>query len=486
MKKRILILLLAMAFSLNAIACSNESVTAESSSEALVENESPGETVEYSELSIKEDWEEKATVTFSTDGMSIEGEGCSDEDGVLYITEGGSYTISGTSEETAIVINTDKNVKIILAGVDLTNTSGPVIYGEDSKNLYIELAEGTENILTDGSSYDTDENGDAVGKGVIFSNDDIIILGEGSLTINANYKHGIVSDDKIYIESGNITIESAEKDGIHANDLICIDGGSISISANSDLMQSEDMLVINAGTISGSSLDEGIEADNSLYIYGGEISITVEDDGLNAGSYIEIDGGDIDISCNTGDAIDCNGNYDGCIVINGGDIYAIGGSNPEGALDADNSAVTVNGGTLVAIGDVNSPIDTDSGQVTVVYGSFDAGETISIVDEDGNTLFSDTPTVSGTTMIISVAGLEEGETYYIYADNEISYTFTVDSQVIEAGGSDQGLGGAMGGAMGNMPEGNMNPPSDMPQMNAGEKPEMGSLDFAPTEGNDKT
>lgn len=494
MKRKIVTGMFLMMMSVSLLACS-ASLDSEDSSTTGEATETVEASSEYSELTIKTDWESMATIIFSDSTMAIDGSGCSDEDGVLYITEGGAYTITGTSSDACIVVDTDENVKIILNGVDLTNDDGPVIYGANVKNLYIELADDTTNYLTDGSTYVTDSStGEEIGKGVISCEDDIIILGSGSLNITANHQHGIVSDDKLYIEDGTIDITSYGTDGIHANDLVCIDGGTINVTAPSDIMESEDMLVINGGTITGTSDDEGIEAKGSLYINGGNIDIAVADDGLNAGTYIEINGGTMYVTCTNGDAIDCNGNYDGCIVINGGLVYAMGGGTPEGGIDADNSSVIINGGIVIAIGDVNSPIDESGSQVTVVYGSFSAGDTIGILDSDGNTVFAIEPTVSGNTMIISTANLTSGETYTIYTGGTIegdsdeygyyengtysggtsALEFTVDSQVVEAGGSDEGMGGMGGGPGGDMGGGpGMNSDEEMPSR--GQAPDDGDF-----------
>lgn len=446
MKKKIVIMLLSMTLVSSLIACSSAAENSVVATGETTETQATSADSVYNALTVKTDWETAATITFTESGMTIDGSGCTDEDGVLYITEGGAYTLTGASSDASIIINTEENVKLILNGVELTSTSGPVIYGLQVKNLYVEMAEGTTNTLTDGSSYETDsDTGEEIGKGVISCEDDLIILGKGTLNINACHAHGIVSDDKLYIEEGTINILKTVTDGLHANDLICIDGGTINIQAASDMMESEDVLVINDGTITGSSDDEGLESKNSLYINGGNIDIAVTDDGINAATYIEINGGDISINCSTGDAIDSNGNYDGCIVINGGNIYAKGGNAPEGAIDADNASAIINGGTVIAIGDSNSPLSDDGKQVTIVYGAFTSGEKIEVKDSSGSTVYEYTPEVSGNTMILSFEGLEVGESYTIYAAGEETQSFTAESTVVEAGGSANGMQGGMGG-----------------------------------------
>ena len=466
-EKMLLAACLILAVSIGTVGCaSNELINSVTNDENNQAKLSAAESsAEYDRLSLITNWEDKGTYDFS-----------SNSDSVYKITEGGAYTIEGSTDCGAIVVDTDEDVKLILNGVDITNPTGPVIYGNNSNSIYVELAANTINKLADGSNYETDStSGETIGKGVISSNDDLVILGDGSLEITANYKHGIVSDDKIYVEAGNVSIVSKGTDGIHANDLVCIDGGNIEIDAKSDLIQAEDILVINGGTISGTSADEGIESKNALYMNGGLVDISVKDDGFNATTYIEINGGDTKITTTAGDAIDSNGS----IVINGGNVVAYGGGVPEGGLDCDNASVVINGGYIVATGDVNSPISEDSAQVTILYGSFEKGTTISIVSSDGTTIFEFTPEVSSSNMVISIPELTVGESYKVLANGETSQEFSVDSQVIEAGGSSTTMGGGMGGhgdfMGGQKPEmfdGQQGERPEMSDEQQGERPQM--------------
>lgn len=323
-------------------------------------------TVEYNLLEIKTDWTTKASVTFSDSGMTIDGSGCTDEDGILYITEGGVYTLTGSSDNTSVLVNTEESVKLILNGVALTSSTGPVIYGSQVKNLYIEIAEGTTNTLTDSNTYEIDSStGEEIGKAVISSEDDLIILGAGTLNVNGNHKHGIACDDEFYIEGGTINITSNGTDGINANDLLCIDGGEITISAVSDGIEVTDILIVNDGTLNITSDNEGIESKNAIAINGGNITVNSADDGINGGYYIEINGGTTNVTSSNNDAIDCNGGYDGCITVNGGKITATGAGSPECGIDADQSSIIVNGGTLTATGGSNSNVIENGGEVNV-------------------------------------------------------------------------------------------------------------------------
>ena len=273
-------------------------------------------------------------------------------DGVMTITKGGEYTLTGTSEDCQIVIDTDDDVTLILNGVDYTSTTGPVIYGAQVGHLYIELAEGTVNTLTDSDTYETDDQGnETAGDGVIACEDDITITGEGTLNITANYKHAIATDDSITVESGEVNVLSAVKDGIHANDIVTINGGTLNITCD----------------------DEGIESKADMVINGGTVTVNAKDDGLNAGSSIEINDGEITVTSTNGDAVDCNGGVDGCITINGGTLVLTGADVPEGALDADTASVIINGGKVTATGGTNSPIIENGGENDITGSTFMEG-----------------------------------------------------------------------------------------------------------------
>lgn len=95
--------------------------------------------------------------------------------------------------------------------------------------------------------------------GSIFSNDDLVLTGNGSLTVTGNYRHAICSDDVIYMESGTVHIASAVKDGFHAKD---------------DGLTTLGNMEINGGTVEILSCEEGLEAKNACVIHAGTIEIT--------------------------------------------------------------------------------------------------------------------------------------------------------------------------------------------------------------------
>lgn len=322
------------------------------------------------------DTDEAIAITLNGGSASADGSGVSVSGSVVTITEAGTYILSGTLDNGYVVVNVSKEdkVQLVLNGVDINSDTFAPIYVASADKVFITLAEGTENSLTNGGSFAAidDNNIDAV----IFSKDDLTLNGSGSLTIvspaghgvsakdelvitGGTYvitaaKHGVEANDILAISDGSITVK-AGKDGIHVeNDdddtlgNICIEGGSFSITCVDDGIHANTLLVIDGGTFSITAA-EGLEA-TYITINDGEIAISASDDGINAAKKstaytptVEINGGSITIAMGQGDTdgVDSNGN----IIINGGTVTLTGSSS----FDYDGTA-ELNGGTIIVNG----------------------------------------------------------------------------------------------------------------------------------------
>lgn len=466
--------------------------------------------IEIEELELKTDWEEKAEISLG-DTVTVNGTGAEvSDDNTVLITEGGSYSISGELSDGMIQVDTEDAVKLVLAGTNITNADGSAIYVKAAEVCYIETKVGTENVLSDGESYvDTEEM-----KATVFSNDRLVLLGEGILTVNGNYKHAVSSDDEVYVVSGNYEL-TAVKDGIHTNNWISVENGSINMEVTDDGMQSEGPITVNGGAItvaadgkgitaygdltvndgviSISKCEEGLESKNDLTINGGTTEINGSDDGLNARSSITINDGTLYAEMTAGDALDSNGT----MTINGGLVLAFGAREPEGGIDCDMNEIQINGGTVIGTGGTNSaPSETESNQISILLGSASKGDVIGILDNEGNTVFSfEAPgdysnmllsigTISSDTgYVVYTGGTVNGESYHGYYQNGVynggteSVSFTTDSMVVSAGGTSNNMGGGRQGGMqkGGMPQG-----GEVPQ--DGERPEMPENGEMPQDG----
>ena len=294
----------------------------------------------------------------------------------IEITEAGVYILSGTAENCTVRISaaSDAKVQLVLNNVNITNTNTPAIYLVSADKLFITTAAGSDNTLevTGVFTKDDSTNTDAV----IFAKDDIVLNGQGALTVISAEGNGITGKDDVKFTGGTYVI-SAEDDGIEANDSIAVCGGAFTITAEDGLHAENDdddtlgwiyianaemnvnvtsdgihaatIIQIDSGDITVTG-HEGIEA-TVVQINGGTVSLTGEDDGINAGQkskaygvLIEINGGEISVTVGNGDtdAIDSNGD----ITVNGGTInVTCSGSS----FDYDGTA-TYNGGTIIVNG----------------------------------------------------------------------------------------------------------------------------------------
>ncbi|MBQ8550048.1 MAG: carbohydrate-binding domain-containing protein [Clostridia bacterium] len=274
---------------------------------------------------------------------------------------------------------------------------------------------------------------------------------------------GIKSSCEVVISGGEIELDTAD-DTVHSNQNVTITGGNIVASSGDDGVHADTALNISGGKIKLLKSYEGIEATD-ITISGGEIDIVASDDGLNAaggadgssmggrpgmGGFsgqsgsIKISGGTIYVKA-SGDGVDSNGT----ITVSGGETYVSGPENSgNGALDYESSA-TVTGGTFIAVGASGMAQGFSSaenqGAINVnVSSTVPSGSKIELKNSSGKVLVAFTPKSSFSNIVISAAGITEGNTYTVYIDGNEVGDIEMDSLLYGSSGGMGGMGGPGG------------------------------------------
>ena len=184
-----------------------------------------------------------AEVVDETNAMTID---LSTETGDLTLTSGGTFILSGNLSGSLIVSAPGETVTLILNGVNIQGQTRAGILGLYQTKLVIVLAEGTENVVADaGASEDY--------SAAIFSNSELIIQGEGELTVNGTVEEGIATENSdMTIHSGKIVVTAVE-DGLNTGGdnggTMTVNGGSLYVNAGGDGLDSNGDLIINGGTV---------------------------------------------------------------------------------------------------------------------------------------------------------------------------------------------------------------------------------------------
>ena len=258
-------------------------------------------------------------ITLTGDGAEISGNGAYTSEGNVVITNGGCYVVSGTLTDGYLSVDAydSSKVWILLDGVGITCSDDACIRVDQADKVFLTLSENSQNILSSGSSYSDQALSDGT-DGAIYAHDDLTINGSGSLTINAEYRHGIAANDDLVITGGTITVTAAA-DAIHANDSIRIKEAAITAEAGDDgIVTSNEVengyLYIESGTLDITSSDDAIHTTGDVTICGGQITINTGDDGIHSDNSVYISDGALEIG-------ECYEGIEALIIdVSGGDI----------------------------------------------------------------------------------------------------------------------------------------------------------------------
>ena len=267
----------------------------------------------------------------------------------ITITEEGVYVLKGEASEVTVIVEADDEAKVqlVLDGVTVTNTDAPAIYVKSADKVFVTTTDSENSLSVSGSfTADGDTNTDAV----IFSKDDLVMNGTGTLNISSS-DNGVSSKDALKITGGTLNVTSSA-DALEANDGIYVADGTVTINSGKDGFHAGDSddttigdIYIAGGTIKVNAADDGIQGTTVVRIAGGTIFVAAAE-GIE-GTDVEIDGGTITVEASD-DGINASSKssaFPVTLVINGGSLTVSMAAGDTDALDS-NGSLYINGGTV--------------------------------------------------------------------------------------------------------------------------------------------
>ena len=302
------------------------------------------------------------------------------------------YEVSGTCEDGALLIFSEKKFKLTLNNLNLKSYKWPAINIQSGKRCFVVMT--GENSLTGAGAMELGEEFEALDdKATLFSEGELIFSGNGELKVTGNAKHAICSDDYVRVLNGKLTVLGAPSDGIHANDSVFINGGTINITSSASGIQCEKGFVyINGGTTNITSGKTGIRADYKdfseksslleqpfVLIEKGTVEIKTSEPkghGIESGSHLLIVGGEVTIATkgNSAKGLKSGTNKDSTVK---GDIViaktakvniTVSGSSNAAIAVKSEAGIYLRGGFLEAVADGSGGMGLSANENVVISG----------------------------------------------------------------------------------------------------------------------
>jgi len=360
----------------------------------------PGEDFEYFDIEDYVDADidpNPTTITFGSVSITGDTDHATSVGNYVTINSPGIYYVTGTTTDGQIKVSTEESgdVWLVLQNASITCPASAPVYIESAERVIIRL-EG-DNYLADGdSSGALDGNGNEI-DAALYSQEDLVICGEGTLNVEAKYNDGIKSKDGLVVDSGTINVTTVD-DGIVGKNYISVEDGNILVVAGGDGLKStndgdvtqgfiyvaDGVIDIDAGgkgsgdaiqvethiVIGGGTFDlytaggsgntgfdgdlytaKGLKAPVGVTIYGGIFTIDSADDSIHSNDTIVIYEGDYSLYSGddaihsdlaatvNGGIIDVHKCYEGIesmvITINDGEIHVESQDDPINATDGN-------------------------------------------------------------------------------------------------------------------------------------------------------
>lgn len=323
---------------------------------------------------------------------------------IVSLTDGMSFIVSGKSDNGSLKFVGDSKFKLTLDNLELTSQTGPAINNQSKKGMFLHLADGTVNRLTDGQEYNVEMGGEQR-KACLFSEGHILMSGSGLLEVAGRNNHAIATDGYMRVRPGvTLAVTEAVNNAIHVKgdvddnigfymgggliyayvdspggraiktDLhVEVEGGQLLLNTKGDAVYDTEDRDLSSSAC--------IKADGNVIIKGGKHTLKSAGGGgkgINATGMLTISGGEI-TSITTGGIYEYNNGtltsspkvlkVDGNVTISGGVLNILAAAVSDGAEGLDcASSLTISGGSVYACAyddalNVSKNLTIDSGKL---------------------------------------------------------------------------------------------------------------------------
>ena len=219
--------------------------------------------------------------------------------------------VEGSCQNGSLIVDADTTSTFILKDLSLSSSNNSAISFLKKQKVNIELPNGSNSILCDATSRSTDNESVS---GCLYSKGTLNFIGEGTLSVTGNYRHGIVSSKNVGVEGCHLIIDNVVKNGIHC-DKFTLKKGKIDMHLQNDAskgIKAKEELVIKSGVIEGEAIgsitnEEGnlsysslLKSDGTMTISGGTLTLKQYGDGgrcISVDKDLMITAGTMNLEC---------------------------------------------------------------------------------------------------------------------------------------------------------------------------------------------
>ena len=167
--------------------------------------EPAAETEHFTDRELQQSYDTAAAahITLKDNATVSDSKAVSVQGNAVTIQDEGVFVISGTLSDGCVIVDAEKTdkVELVLDNVNIASKSFAALYVRQADKVFVTLAEGSSNTLTNGGGFTQidDNNVD----GTVFAKDDLALKGAGSLTVTSPAGHGIVAKDELVVTGGS-------------------------------------------------------------------------------------------------------------------------------------------------------------------------------------------------------------------------------------------------------------------------------------------